>query len=145
MNIDMNNIATYLGCVVLVGFVFYVMTNMLSINNKVIEGLTSSSSSQQTPEKLLEALKNTKQNLVDNLHVEKYKTQYHELLLNAEDVLHLKLFEQFKTAITNNTLNDPKTLIALSQLQNAKTALKDLDEFFEHFKSKSSSMLSMIY
>ena len=76
MNIDMNNIATYLGCVVLVGFVFYVMTNMLSINNKVIEGLTSSSSSQQTPEKLLEALKNTKQNLVDNLHVEKYKTQY---------------------------------------------------------------------
>ena len=85
------------------------------------------------------------ENLVDNLHVEKYKTQYHELLLNAEDVLHLKLFEQFKTAINDNTLNDPKTLIALSQLQNAKTALKDLDEFFEHFKSKSSSMLSMIY
>ena len=96
MNINMNNIATYLGCVVLIGFILYIMTNMLSINNKVIEGLTSSSS--KTPEELLELLKNTKQNLVDNLHVAKYKTQYHELLLNAEDILHLKLFEQFKSS-----------------------------------------------
>jgi len=134
MNINMNNIATYLGCVVLIGFILYIMTNMLSINNKVIEGLTSSSS--KTPEELLELLKNTKQNLVDNLHVAKYKTQYHELLLNAEDILHLKLFEQFKNAINDGKLSDTKTLTTLSQLQNAKTALKDLDEFFEHFKSK---------
>ena len=134
MNINMNNIATYLGCVVLIGFILYIMTNMLSINNKVIEGLTSSSS--KTPEELLELLKNTKQNLVDNLHVAKYKTLYHELLLNAEDILHLKLFEQFKIAINDGKLSDNKTLTALSQLQNAKTALKDLDEFFEHFKSK---------
>lgn len=134
MNINMNNIATYLGCVVLIGFILYIMTNMLSINNKVIEGLTSSSS--KTPEELLELLKNTKQNLVDNLHVAKYKTQYHELLLNAEDILHLKLFEQFKNAINDGKLSDNKTLTTLSQLQNAKTALKDLDEFFEHFKSK---------
>ena len=97
MNINMNNITTYLGCAVLIGFILYIMTNMLSINNKVIEGLTSSSS--KTPEELLELLKNTKQNLVDNLHVVKYKTLYHELLLNAEDILHLKLFEQFKNAI----------------------------------------------
>ena len=135
MNINMNDIATYLGCVVLIGFILYIMTNMLSINNKVIEGLTLSSSIK-TPEELLELLKNTKQNLVDNLHVAKYKTQYHELLLNAEDILHLKLFEQFKIAINDGKLSDNKTLTALSQLQNAKTALKDLDEFFEHFKSK---------
>lgn len=134
MNINMNDIATYLGCAVLIVFILYIMTNMLSINNKVIEGLTSSSS--KTPEELLELLKNTKQNLVDNLHVAKYKTQYHELLLNAEDILHLKLFEQFKNAINDGKLSDNKTLTTLSQLQNAKTALKDLDEFFEHFKSK---------
>ena len=60
----------------------------------------------------------------------------YQLLLNAEDILHLKLFEQFKNAINEGKLSDNKTLTALSQLQNAKTALKDLDEFFEHFKSK---------
>jgi len=130
----MKNITTYLGCIVMVLFVVYITTNMLSLNNKIVEGLTSSSSSSKTPEELITLLKTTKQKLVDDLHIDKYKSQYHEMLLNAEDVLHLQILEQLKSAIGNDKLSNEKTLILLSQLQNAKTALKDLDEFFEHFK-----------
>jgi len=136
MNFDMKNMTTYLGCIVMALFVVYVTTNMLSFNNKIVEGLTSSSSSAKTPEELIASLKTAKQKLADDLHTDKYKVQYHEMLLDAEDVLHLQILEQLKTAIDDDKLSDEKTLTSLSQLQNAKTALKDLDEFLEHFKAK---------
>ena len=76
-----------------------------------------------------------KTKLVDNLHIEKYKNQYHNILLGTEDVLHLQMLDHLKTAIDKKTIDDPKTLSSLAQLESAKSALKDLDEFLTHFKS----------
>ena len=123
-----------LGCIVLALFVMYVCTNMMKLNRGVVEGLTSGSSA--TPDQLLKDVKTMRTKLVDELHIDKYKAKYHEMLLNTEDVLHLQMLEQIKTAIDKKKLDDTATLSNLAQLESTKSALKDLDEFLTHFKSR---------
>jgi len=69
----MKNMTTYLGCIVLALFVVYLCTNMLSLNNKVVEGLTSA---PETPDQLIKAVKTMKTQYVDELHIDKYKKKY---------------------------------------------------------------------
>ena len=132
MDFDMKNMTTYLGCIVLALFVVYLCTNMLSLNNKVVEGLTSA---PETPEQLLKSVKKMKTQYVDELHIDKYKKNYHAILLDVEDILHLQMLDKIRKSIEKNTLTDEKTLASLSQLESTKSALKDLDEFLTHFKS----------
>jgi len=113
-------------------FVVYLCTNMLSLNNKIVEGLTSAPS---TPDQLLESVKNLKSKYTDDLHIDKYKKDYHAILLDVEDILHLQMLDKIKKSIEKNTLTDEKTLASLSQLESTKSALKDLDEFLTHFKT----------
>jgi len=129
----MKNMTTYLGCIVLALFVVYLCTNMLSLNNKVVEGLTSGTT--KTPDDLLKLVKTSKTKYIDELRVDKYKTQYHKMLLDVEDILHLQMLSQIKTAVAKDKLDDEKTLATLSQLESTKSALKDLDEFLTHFKT----------
>ena len=132
MDFDMKNITTYLGCIVLALFVVYLCTNMLSLNNKIVEGLASA---PETPEQLLKSVKTMKTQYVDELHIDKYKKNYHAILLDVEDILHLQMLDKIRKSIEKNTLTDEKTLASLSQLESTKSALKDLDEFLTHFKS----------
>jgi hypothetical protein len=133
MDFDMKNMTTYLGCIVLALFVVYLCTNMLSLNNKIVEGLTSGTT--KTPDDLLKLVKTSKTKYIDELRVDKYKTQYHKMLLDVEDILHLQMLSQIKTAVAKDKLDDEKTLATLSQLESTKSALKDLDEFLTHFKT----------
>ena len=132
MDFDMKNMTTYLGCIVLALFVVYLCTNMLSLNNKVVEGLTSA---PETPDQLIKAVKTMKTQYVDELHIDKYKKKYSAILLDVEDILHLQMLDKIKKSIEKNTLTDEKTLASLSNLESTKSALKDLDEFLTHFKS----------
>jgi len=129
----MKNMTTYLGCIVLALFVVYLCTNMLSLNNKIVEGLTSGTT--KTPDELLKLVKTSKTKYIDDLRVDKYKKQYHQILVDVEDVLHLQMLDKIKKSIEKNTLTDEKTLASLSQLESTKSALKDLDEFLTHYKS----------
>jgi len=132
MDLDMKNMTTYLGCIALALFVVYLCTNMLSLNNKIVEGLASA---PETPEQLLKTVKKMKTQYVDELHIDKYKKNYHAILLDVEDILHLQMLDKIRKSIEKNTLTDEKTLASLSQLESTKSALKDLDEFLTHFKS----------
>ena len=132
MDFDMKNMTTYLGCIVLALFVVYLCTNMLSLNNKVVEGLTSA---PKTPDQLIKSVKTMKTQYVDELHIDKYKKNYQAILLDVEDILHLQMLDKIKKSIEKNTLTDEKPLASLSSLESTKSALKDLDEFLTHFKS----------
>ena len=126
MNIDMKNITTYLGCFVIVLFILFAITKVLSLNNKVVEGLTNSKSS---PEEILKELQKRNKNSANNLDIEEDKSTYHDILLQLEDSFHFQMIEEM--------LNKEKTTeltSKLSQLQAGKAALKDLDEFLTHYK-----------
>jgi len=49
MDFDMKKTTTYLGCIALALFVVYLCTNMLSLNNKIVEGLISKTT-ETTPD-----------------------------------------------------------------------------------------------
>lgn len=132
MDFDMKSAVACLGCIVLALFVVYLCTNMLSLNNKVVEGLTSA---PKTPDQLIKSVKTMKTQYVDELHIDKYKKNYQAILLDVEDILHLQMLDKIKKSIEKNTLTDEKTLASLSSLESTKSALKDLDEFLTHFKS----------
>lgn len=126
MNIDMKNITTYLGCFVIVLFILFGITKVLSLNNKVVEGLTNSKSS---PEEILNELQKRNKNSSNNLNIKNDKSTYHDILLQLEDSFHFQMIEEM--------LNKEKTTdltSKLSQLQAGKAALKDLDEFLTHYK-----------
>ena len=126
MNIDMKNITTYLGCFVIVLFILFAITKVLSLNNKVVEGLTNSKSS---PEEILKELQKKNKNFANNLDIKEDKSTYHDILLQLEDSFHFQMIEEM--------LNKEKTTeltSKLSQLQAGKAALKDLDEFLTHYK-----------
>jgi len=127
----MKNMTMYLGCIVLAVFVVYLCTNMLSLNRKIVEGLTSS---PETPMQLLESVKNSKAKYIDELQIDKYKTEYHQILLDVEDIIHLQMLAKIKNAISKDKLSDEKTLASLAQLESSKSALGDLDEFLSHYK-----------
>lgn len=129
----MQNLTSYIGSIALALFVVYLTTNMLSFNNNIMEGMTSKN---MTPDQIIEQLKTEKEKMNNSLLIGKYQTKYHEMLLDVEDILHLKLLEKLKSAAENDKMDSEKTLKAVGELQNAKTALKDLDEFLTHYKGK---------
>ena len=89
---------------------------------------------QKTPDELLKLVQISKTKYIDDLRIDKYKKQYHQLLIETEDMLHLQMLSQIKTAVEKDKLDDEKTLASLSKLESTKSALKDLDEFLTHFK-----------
>ena len=132
MDFDMKNMTTYLGCITLALFVIYVTTNMLSLNNKVVEGLINRKQTTYSPPEQLKGLQQLKTSFEDQLHMDKYKTTYREILLNMEDIIHLAMLQQLEAAgDTKGAAGelDPKLLDSLAKLQTSKSALKDLDEF----------------
>lgn len=129
----MQNLTSYIGSIALALFVVYLTTNMLSFNNNIMEGMTSKN---MTPDQIIQQLKTEKEKMNNSLLIGKYQTKYHEMLLDVEDILHLKLLEKLKSAAENDKMDSEKTLKAVGELQNAKTALKDLDEFLTHYKGK---------
>ena len=134
----MKNITTYLGCAVLVVFALYVLTSMLSLNTKVIEGLTNSNT-KKTPQQILEELKTDIQQTSDTLHIVKYKTIYQEILVSVEDLLHLQMLQDLNKTIREAKVIDTKSLEPMCKLQSCKGALKDLDEFLDAFKAPTSN------
>ena len=129
----MQNLTSYIGSIALALFVVYLTTNMLSFNNNIMEGMTSKS---MTPDQIILQLKTEKEKMNNSLLIGKYQTKYHEMLLDIEDILHLKMLEKLKSASENDKIDSEKTLKVVGELQNTKTALKDLDEFLTHYKTK---------
>ena len=147
MNFNMTNIMTYLGYTVVVIFVIYIITKMLSLNNKIIgtmlaperEGLTGMAKAiHGEDDEMLKILEKGRHEFVElylkNSSIEDLK----EIVLVTEDIYHLAMLGKIIEAAPakgNNTVLGPKTLDYLSKLQSAKTSLRDLDEFLTHYKA----------
>ena len=136
MDFDMKNMTTYLGCIVLALFVVYLCTNMLSLNNKIVEGLISKTT-KTTPDELLKGAQSLKTILSDEINIEKYGDTYKKLLVTLEDIYHLVMISTIKDGGQDGRvgeLND-KTSKKLETMQKAIEALSSIDEFLTHHKS----------
>ena len=144
----MKNITTYLGCIALALFVVYLCTNMLSLNNKIVEGLISKTkTTETTPDELLKEAQSLKTRLSDDLNIKKYGDTYKKLLVTLEDIYHLAMITAIKDGGQDGRvgeLND-KTSNKLVGYQKAIEALSSIDEFLTHHKPASSSSSSSVW
>lgn len=142
MNFDMKNMTTYLGCIVLALFLVYLCTNMLSLNNKIVEGLASKPK-KFTPADLLKQVEKTKTVLSDELNLSKYTPVYKNLLVSLEDVYHLAMLNtivgQDMTKENAGAAADPKTATQLALYSKAIESLSSIDEFLTHNKSSGAT------
>jgi len=146
MNKKKKKMTTYLGCIALALFVVYLCTNMLSLNNKIVEGLISKTT-KTTPDELLKGAQSLKTILSDDLNIEKYGDTYKKLLVTLEDIYHLAMITAIKDGGQDGRvgeLND-KTSNKLVGYQKSIEALSSIDEFLTHHKPASSSSSSSVW
>ena len=146
MDFDMKNITTYLGCIGIALFVVYLCTNMLSLNNKIVEGLVSKTTKKVTPVELLKQAETLKTSMEDDLNIKKYGDTYKKLLITLEDIYHLAMLENIIKADTssgswNGSINE-KAASKLETMQKAIEALSSIDEFLTHHKPTESTTSS---
>ena len=146
MNFNMTNIMTYLGNTVVVIFVIYIITKMLSLNNKIIgtmlaperEGLTMADAVHHEDDELLKKLEKLRHEYATFLLKDASIEDYKDMILVTEDIYHIAMIGKITEAVTakgNNSIVGTKTLDYLSKIQSAKAGLKDLDEFLTHYKA----------
>ena len=143
MDFDMKNMTTCLGCIVLVLFVVYCCTNMLSLNNKIVEGLISKKKETLTPDELLKQAEAFRTEMDDRLNIKKYGATYKKLLITLEDIVHLSMITSIKNIDTKTGSIfgsfGTETVKTLQSLTKTNEALSSIDEFLTHHKPASSS------
>jgi len=142
----MENIMTYLGYTVVVIFVIYIITKMLSLNNKIIgtmlaperEGFTRRTMTMvDVDDMLLKSLEKIRQEYVTVYLKDGTIEDLKEMVLVTEDIYHLAMIAKLTETSSGGIKHilSTKTLDYLSKIQRAKTSLKDLDEFLTHYKA----------
>lgn len=139
----MKNMTTYLGCIGLALFVVYLCTNMLSLNNKIVEGLVSKKKKNITPDEILKQLEDYRTTLSDQLRIEKYATTYKKTIVALEDIFHMIMLKNIQKADVQTgswSGSTSDTAIKTQEgIQKAVDSLSSLDEFLTHYKPESSS------
>jgi len=141
-------IGTYLGYIAVAAFVFYITVKALSLNNKVMEGLRSRESSDDSTEKgiaalggkspreILDTVKKAREQLSDILLIDKYKSEYQDILLEVQDTLNLGAIDYI--AASGGKIKDADAA-RLSNANSAAQYIATLDKWLDNYSSSSGS------
>ena len=123
-------ISSYLGYIILAVIIVY----LCSKDIKIMEGLESKKSVTSTTN-LKKNIQTIKEDVEGELKIDfkNNRQNFKDSLVGLEDILHLKMLNTIQKS--GGHIMDEKTLTSLTQLQSAKSALVDLDEFLIHFKA----------
>ena len=120
--------AMYLGYAGALLFGIYLVTKVIGVQTRTIEGLTSSANAVPVSEKL-KAI--TKVNTVekDNLHLQKYLAKYQDILSTVEEnaaISQLNIVMNSSDGIPSGSEMD-----TYLQMDKFRTSLKDLDDYLD--------------
>ena len=120
--------AMYLGYAGALLFGIYLVTKVIGVQTRTIEGLTSSANAVPVSEKL-KAI--TKVNTVekDNLHLQKYLAKYQDILSTVEEnaaISQLNIVMNASDGIPSGSEMD-----TYLQMDKFRTSLKDLDDYLD--------------
>jgi hypothetical protein len=131
-----------LGIVVVVGFIVYLATKMLSLHMNVVEGLTNPSSSSTSSASngiaasstdYASTLKNQVTQLQDTLLVSKYRKEYETIILELDDYVGALMLS---TALSINpsssdAASNLTTIQQLNALNESKSALNNVMKYVD--------------
>ncbi len=129
--------AMYLGYAGALLFGIYLVTKVIGVQTRTIEGLTSSANAVPVSEKL-KAI--TKVNTVekDNLHLQKYLAKYQDILSTVEEnaaISQLNIVMNASDGIPSGSEMD-----TYLQMDKFRTSLKDLDDYLDTMGGMSSEV-----
>ena len=144
MNQEMMNLCIFVG----ISFIVYLIFSNLKMNNlnsnDIIfrEGMTTDVSGNPPTSSTTSGvaggaaaysaqIKSQAIKLQDELLISKYRSDYENVILNLDDLVNSLMLQ---TALTVNQANPLQSMVKLSQLQQAKTALNSTMKFVDASK-----------
>ena len=139
-----NEILMYLGIFLLAIFVIYFLSNMANIQRNVIEGLTNNKGpSPGMGSNLKDDVKNIKkmnEQLNDMLDMDKYKSDYEDIIINFDEYLDNMAIFLFGNTLTNKT-NPFEIIDDLTKTdKDNNSVIKQLNEIYQLKENLNSTM-----
>jgi len=124
----------YLGYTAIVLFIVWFLFKLTNIQVKIVEGLANRNTSNQSGPNG-KVISNETTQIIDGLHVDKYRGNYEEIIMNLEKWCNTAIV----AGIADNKINaaDPfnpeniKRISALNQLKQFKDTLNDAMQFLD--------------
>ena len=124
----------YVGLTVIIIFVICVSVKSLDLNTQVIEGLTNKKDKSSLVGDLVKSTKRDNEHTKDALLINKYKTDYEDLILEMEESVSLKVLElitKIKSKDYNKETMD--TIKKINDLEQFKTTLDQTMKFVDKY------------
>jgi|TARA_R110001599_G_scaffold13836_1_gene61498 hypothetical protein len=124
----------YVGLTVIIIFVICVSVKSLDLNTQVIEGLTNKKDKSSLVGDLVKSTKRDNEHTKDALLINKYKTDYEDLILEMEENVNLKVFELI-TQVKSNDYNKKTmdTIKKINKLEQFKLTLDQTMKFLDKY------------
>ena len=124
----------YVGLTVIIIFVICVSVKSLDLNTQVIEGLTNNKDKSSLVGDLVKSTKRDNEHTKDALLINKYKTDYEDLILEMEENVNLKVFELI-TQVKSNDYNKKTmdTIKKINKLEQFKLTLDQTMKFLDKY------------
>lgn len=127
---DVNNVYMTVGLFVIILFVIWIFTKLLNLQNNVIEGL-SNNKNNEDPAEIVNQLNNKIRTYKDTLLINKYKTNYEDMIIAVEEMINL---ETLKTLREKDVVYDEKSVEKMNHLENLKSNLNNLMQYIDTYK-----------
>lgn len=144
---NQNDVFTYLGIVVVIGFVLYTILRLANLQRNVVEGLINRDSKNTVESNILDTetdeIKKKLEKLNDTILIDKHREKYENLIIDLEEIMNLNLLQgtvQLGNIVNNEGNFASKELLQSFQLMNEMYKLRDnLNSTMEFLDSKKST------
>lgn len=126
-----NNIIKYIGFLLFIGFIIYMIIRLANIQQNVVEGLTMGNTNEDDEKiiiKINKKIDNITQQMEKNTISDDVKDTLEEYLIHADELVKLNIFNQI-----SNNINKPNVIgnnSKVIQLLQTKNNIKQLLELF---------------
>ena len=130
-----NDMIMYIGLISLVLFLFFIISRVFTFQDSMIEGLSNKDSQSQPINVTVGKVENINKVSEDHLFIEKYRSDYEDLIIHLEETTNLDMMRLIKEH--GNNIEQGKTVD-----EQMKT-IKKINELNQLKESLNSSMKYM--
>ena len=131
-----NDMIMYIGLISLVLFLFFIISRVFTFQNSMIEGLSNKDSQSQPINVTVGKVENINKVSEDHLFIEKYRSDYEDLIIHLEETTNLDMMRLIKEHGNNieqgKTVDEQmKTIKKINELNQLKESLNSSMKYID--------------
>ena len=131
-----NDMIMYIGLISLVLFLFFIISRVFTFQNSMIEGLSNKDSQSQPINVTVGKVENINKVSEDHLFIEKYRSDYEDLIIHLEETTNLDMMRLIKQHGNNieqgKTVDEQmKTIKKINELNQLKESLNSSMKYID--------------